>query len=95
MVKVNYCIEGEDFSEVIQSSQIPVVIAGGEQMDAISLLKMIKQAIECGVSGISIGRNIFQSDIRDGLLQSIGKIVHEYNDLNTIIREYSKDKFIS
>jgi predicted phospho-2-dehydro-3-deoxyheptonate aldolase len=51
----------EDLSDVTEHVQIPVVVAGGEKMeDPKMLLKMVNDAVQAGVSGVAIGRNIFQ-----------------------------------
>ncbi|MBH1940429.1 fructose-bisphosphate aldolase [Mobilitalea sibirica] len=88
IVKVNLCMEGENFSEVVNSCQIPVVIAGGQQKDYISLLRMVDTAMKSGAKGISIGRNIFQSSNYSLLLNNIKRIVHEHEDISLIMKEY-------
>ncbi|MCL2252917.1 MAG: 2-amino-3,7-dideoxy-D-threo-hept-6-ulosonate synthase [Lachnospiraceae bacterium] len=88
MVKVNYCNSKSGFAEVIESCQIPVIIAGGQQMDTESLLTMISNAMDCGAKGISIGRNIFQSDNYTELLNDIHGIVHQNVRVDDLIGKY-------
>ncbi len=87
IVKVNYCMEGEDFSEVVNSCQIPVVIAGGEQTDMISILKLVEDSMKAGAKGISIGRNIFQSRNYKELLNGINRIVHNHESVSHILKK--------
>lgn len=94
IVKVNYSVAGENFEEVVKSCQIPVVIAGGAQQNPVDLLKMIYEAMKCGAKGISIGRNIFQSDCKDRLLDDIYQIVHENAELDDILEKYIERKII-
>jgi predicted phospho-2-dehydro-3-deoxyheptonate aldolase len=62
IVKINATIDGKGFDEVVQGITIPVVIAGGGKTDMSNLLKTIENCILAGAQGVSIGRNIFQSD---------------------------------
>jgi predicted phospho-2-dehydro-3-deoxyheptonate aldolase len=62
VVKVNSTPLGKDFDEVIQGTNIPVVIAGGAKSDDFNgFLETIRNCILAGASGVSIGRNIFQA----------------------------------
>lgn len=61
IVKVNY-FDKESFKTLTDSVNIPVVIAGGEKRnDEESLMEDIKDALNAGAAGVSIGRNVFQS----------------------------------
>jgi predicted phospho-2-dehydro-3-deoxyheptonate aldolase len=61
IVKVNYTGSPETFAEVASAVKIPVVIAGGQKMSSDEdVLAMIRDAVQAGASGVSIGRNVFQ-----------------------------------
>ena len=78
VVKVPYTGDEESFSKVVSSTPIPVIIAGGEKMDSVKeLLDIVAGATKAGAAGVSIGRNIFQSDKPDKLLNILSKIVKE------------------
>ncbi len=63
IVKINATPNGEDFDQVTQGIDIPVVIAGGAKTGNFQqFLKTVEQCILNGADGISIGRNIFQAD---------------------------------
>lgn len=87
IVKVNYCLEGDDFFEVVNSCQIPVVIAGGEQTDTIKILKMVDDAMRAGARGVSIGRNIFQANNYRELLDGINRIVHKRESVHQVLKK--------
>ncbi|MFX0140075.1 MAG: 2-amino-3,7-dideoxy-D-threo-hept-6-ulosonate synthase, partial [Candidatus Hodarchaeota archaeon] len=68
IVKTNYTGSIETFKEVTRGCGAPVVIAGGpkikedEKSSPIEkLLKMTKDSIEAGGSGVAYGRNVFQA----------------------------------
>jgi DhnA family fructose-bisphosphate aldolase class Ia len=55
---------------------VPVVIAGGPKMDSEkTLLKMVKDAMAAGASGISIGRNVFQHEDIAEITRKLAAIV--------------------
>ena len=61
LIKVPFSGEQEIFSLAVKTCPVPVVIAGGpRQADFDEVVLMVKQAMDCGVRGVSIGRNIFQ-----------------------------------
>ncbi|ODS36870.1 fructose-bisphosphate aldolase [Candidatus Altiarchaeales archaeon WOR_SM1_SCG] len=77
IIKTVYTGDKESFKEVIEGCPVPVVIAGGPKMNSEEeLLKMIEDAIDCGAGGLSIGRNVFQSENRVDLTRKICNIVH-------------------
>lgn len=63
IVKINSTDNGEGFDEVTQGISIPIIVAGGSiATDFNQFLATIKNCILNGASGVSIGRNVFQSD---------------------------------
>ncbi|MCG8472780.1 MAG: 2-amino-3,7-dideoxy-D-threo-hept-6-ulosonate synthase [Desulfobacterales bacterium] len=78
IVKVNYTGSPETFHEVTQGCNVPVVIAGGEKMDSDrDILQIVKDSVDAGGAGLSIGRNVFQHRDPEGLVKGMHHIVHE------------------
>lgn len=78
IVKVSYPRSKEAFEEVVRGCPIPVVIAGGEKAeDDREVFQIIKDSIDAGGSGVSIGRNAFQHENRRSMVSAICGIVHE------------------
>jgi predicted phospho-2-dehydro-3-deoxyheptonate aldolase len=77
IIKVSYANDYTRFHEVVESVNVPVIIAGGEKYNDAEFLKSIEQAMKSGIRGISAGRNIFQSDNMYDLLYDIDEIVHK------------------
>ena len=76
LVKTSYTGDIESFREVVQGAHIPVVIAGGPQMNSDrELLQMVYDSIQAGGKGVSIGRNIFQHKNVIGITKAISEIV--------------------
>jgi predicted phospho-2-dehydro-3-deoxyheptonate aldolase len=78
IVKVVYTGSVESFAEVVQSCPVPVVIAGGPKMDSDEdIFEMVEDALEAGAAGLSIGRNAFQHEKPDKMIEALSKMVHQ------------------
>lgn len=78
LVKVSYTGSPESFRQVVEGCPIPVLIAGGEKTkNEREILQIIKDALEAGGAGVSIGRNIFQHEKKQAMVRAICKMVHE------------------
>ena len=74
-VKTYYC---EDFEQVAGSCPVPVVIAGGPQMDTEKeVLEMCRDAIDRGAVGVDMGRNIWQNPYPVAMIRAVKGVVHE------------------
>lgn len=76
IVKVNYTGNPESFETVCKGALAPVVIAGGPKMKTEEqVLNMVRDSVDAGGRGVSIGRNIFQSGNISGMTKAISGIV--------------------
>jgi predicted phospho-2-dehydro-3-deoxyheptonate aldolase len=78
IVKVVYTGSVDSFAEVVQGCPVPVVIAGGPKMDSDEdIFKMVAGALKADAAGLSIGRNAFQHEKPDKMIEALSKMVHE------------------
>ena len=78
IVKTNYTGGPESFREVVKGCPVPVVIAGGPRMKSdMDVLNMVRESIDAGGSGVSIGRNIFQHESVERMTRAVASIVLE------------------
>jgi len=76
LVKTNYTGTPQGFREVVSGCPVPVVIAGGPKMGSdMEVLRMVKESIDAGGSGVSIGRNVFQHASVAGMTRAVASIV--------------------
>ena len=88
IVKTNYTGTIETFREVVEGCPVPIVIAGGPQMDTeTQLLQMVYDSLQAGGSGVAIGRNVFQSEDPVKLVSNISKIVHDGMTVEEVLGE--------
>ncbi|MAS94765.1 MAG: 3-hydroxy-5-phosphonooxypentane-2,4-dione thiolase [Verrucomicrobiales bacterium] len=67
----------EGFENVVAACPVPVVIAGGKKLPELEALELAYNAIDCGASGVDMGRNVFQSDCPLGMIKAVAGVVHE------------------
>jgi putative autoinducer-2 (AI-2) aldolase len=71
-----YFVE-QDFETVTASCPVPIVMAGGKKLPELDALTMAYNAVQQGVAGVDMGRNIFQSDAPKAMIAAVGAVVHK------------------
>jgi len=75
VVKTYWC---EDFERVIRGCPVPVVMAGGPQVDTeLEIFEFVYDGIQKGAIGVNLGRNIWQNDFPVAMIRAIRAIIHE------------------
>ncbi len=74
IVKTYFTEEG--FETVTASCPVPVVIAGGKKLPEPDALRMARRALDAGAAGVDMGRNIFQSEAPEAMIQAVRAVVH-------------------
>ncbi|NOZ77042.1 MAG: class I fructose-bisphosphate aldolase family protein [Euryarchaeota archaeon] len=88
IIKTNYTGDPDSFREVVRGCPVPVVIAGGPKMETErDVLQMIKDSVDAGGAGTSIGRNVFQARDPTRMVSAMSKIVHGGADVEEAMRE--------
>ena len=87
IIKTNYTGDIDSFKEVVRGAQAPVIIAGGPKVDSDEkLLQMVKDSMDAGGKGVSIGRNVFQHRNVTGITKAISGIVLEDMDVEEALK---------
>jgi putative autoinducer-2 (AI-2) aldolase len=73
-VKTYYVEQG--FETVTASCPVPIVMAGGKKLPELEALTMAYKAVSEGAAGVDMGRNIFQSEAPQAMIQAVGAVVH-------------------
>lgn len=71
-----YYVE-DDFETITATCPVPIVMAGGKKLPELDALTMAYNAINQGAAGVDMGRNIFQSDAPEAMIQAVSRVVHE------------------
>jgi putative autoinducer-2 (AI-2) aldolase len=87
IVKTYYC---EGFSDLIAACPVPVVIAGGKKVPELDALKFARNAVSDGAAGVDMGRNIFQSDSPENMIQAVRSVVVQGVDPQEAYEQYQR-----
>ena len=83
LVKVSYTGSRDSFAKVVAGCPIPVLIAGGEKAaNDREILQAVRDSLDAGGSGVSIGRNAFQHKRPAQFVKAICAMVHENISVN-------------
>jgi putative autoinducer-2 (AI-2) aldolase len=75
VVKTYWC---EEFEKVVQSCPVPVIMAGGPQVDTeLEVLEFVHDGMTRGAIGVNLGRNVWQNEAPVPMIRAIRYIVHE------------------
>jgi len=94
IIKMPYPGDREEFSEIVESCPVPIMILGGPKMGCIEgMFRTVKDAISSGAKGIFFGRNIWQRKDSANIIQALKCIIHEGGSVEEAIKimEHRKD----
>jgi len=88
IVKTYYTGSADTFREVVKSCHVPVVAAGGPRKEsAEEALEMVKEVMEAGAVGVTIGRNVWGHPNPVGMTRAIRKIVMQNASVKEALKE--------
>ena len=74
VVKTYWC---ENFEKVVNGCPVPVVMAGGPQVDTErEVFDFVYDGMQNGAIGVNLGRNIWQNDYPVAMIKAIRAIIH-------------------
>lgn len=88
-VKTYYC---DGFEEVVESTPVPIVIAGGKKVSETEALELACNAIKAGANGVDMGRNIFQSESPQAMIKAVNAVVHDGFDAQKAYQVYESNR---
>ncbi len=75
VVKTYWC---EDFSKVTGGCPVPVIMAGGPQVDTeMEIFEFVHDGMQNGSIGVNLGRNVWQNDFPVAMIKAIRAIIHQ------------------
>jgi predicted phospho-2-dehydro-3-deoxyheptonate aldolase len=88
LVKTYYTGSIETFRRVVKACPVPVVAAGGPRKEtAKEALEMVKEVMEAGAIGVTIGRNVWAHPDPVGMTRAIRKIVMQNASVKEALKE--------
>lgn len=80
LVKTSYSGDPETFTRVIDSTRLPVLVAGGSKGTDKETLETVCGAMDAGAAGVSMGRSIFQHEDPYSITEAVAAIIHDGAD---------------
>jgi len=75
VVKTYWC---EDFERVVRGCPVPVVMAGGPQVNTeLEVFAFVYDGMQKGAIGVNLGRNVWQNDFPVAMIRALRAIIHE------------------
>ena len=88
IVKGYYTGDSDTFKEVVKYCPVPYVVLGGpSSTDPEVFLRFIREAMDCGAKGVSVGRNVWAYKNPVAITKAICKIVHDDTSAEEALRE--------
>ena len=88
IVKGYYTGDKDTFREVVEYCPVPyVVLSGPASGDPETLLRFVRDAMDCGAKGVSMGRNVWTYKDPTSLIRAICQIVHEDASVEEALKE--------
>jgi len=77
LIKTSYSGDPETFGRVVESTSLPVLIAGGSKGTDRETLSMVRGAIDAGAAGVSMGRSLFQHETPGAVAKAVAAVIHD------------------
>ncbi len=85
LVKTAYTGSAGSFERVVDSTRLPVLIAGGEPAGDRATLEAVRDAMDAGAAGVSMGRTVFQHGDPEAMTAAVAAVVHDGADVETAL----------
>ena len=85
LVKTGYSGDADSFERVVESTELPVLIAGGSKGTNRQTVEMVRGAMDAGASGVSMGRSIFQHERPEAIASAVSAVIHDDADVDAAL----------
>jgi fructose-bisphosphate aldolase/2-amino-3,7-dideoxy-D-threo-hept-6-ulosonate synthase len=77
LIKTNYCGNIAAFRDVVASSPVPIIVAGGPSNGGgdLSVLQTLRDVLEAGAAGVAFGRRVWQAADPEGLVRQMAGVM--------------------
>lgn len=86
IVKTGYSGDAASFEHVVESTRLPVVIAGGSKGTDRETVEMVRGTVDAGGAGVSMGRSIFQHENPETITRAVSGVIHDDLDVEAALR---------
>lgn len=88
LLKIPYPGDVASFKEILRTCPVPCTVLGGPETGSEEeFLQIVKDAIDSGAAGATVGRNIWSRDNPTGMVRALMKIIHENASVEEALKE--------
>jgi len=96
VVKAPYCGDALAHGQIVADCPVPLVAAGGPQTPTLEgALQLIADAINCGVKGATVGRNIWGINDVTGAVRAYKAVIHDGKTPQQALREVNSPAVVA
>jgi DhnA family fructose-bisphosphate aldolase class Ia len=78
LIKTIYTGDKAEFTSVVCTTTVPILVAGGPKTGSdAEFLSMVRDCMDAGAAGVTMGRNIWQRPCLEGMIAALCAIVHD------------------
>ena len=86
VAKVKYPGSKEAMEEVVQmAGKTKVIMSGGSKRSDREFLENVKGAVDAGAVGLAVGRNVFQREEPERILDALEEVIYEESSVDTAL----------
>ena len=87
VIKTHYTGSVDTFREVVSTTPVPIVIAGGPKTrEDKDFLQLVHETIQAEAKGICMGRNVWQRKNIKGMILALCRIVHDNAKVEDVMK---------
>ncbi len=91
LIKTTWTGSAESFKKVIAACPAKVALAGGEVGETLEdYLKMTREALDIGLSGVTYGRFVWQHDHTTAVIKAVRALIHEDVSVDGALAVYKR-----
>ena len=88
IIKTSYAAPRDEFARALDGCYCPVVVLGGEKAkDETAVLASVAESLDCGASGVAMGRNVWQNANPAGFCRALIALVHSGASVDQAVKE--------
>jgi DhnA family fructose-bisphosphate aldolase class Ia len=78
VIKTIYSGNKQEFAALVRTTTVPILVAGGPKTGSdLEFLSIVKDTLDAGSAGITMGRNVWQRSNVEGMLAALCALVHQ------------------
>jgi DhnA family fructose-bisphosphate aldolase class Ia len=88
LLKIPYPEDMESFRKILRTCPVPCTVLGGPKTEKVrDFLQSIKDAVDAGAAGATVGRNVWAHENPVGMVRALRMIIHENSSVDMAAKQ--------